>query len=171
MDIKWAYYLIIIIYAILVSLRGINYLNLRAYQAKHPDALKVFCFKKDFFTTVASICILVTIAINGAALLAGKPLNTSSMVITCLVVGFLPINNLTFIRFSENREEIFLLGYILKTGDIEKIALKKKRKKNILNIVFTREIESYNYMKLFLYGKHKNRLTSQLQSLQQVEDK
>ena len=88
MNIRWAYYLIVAIYILLIVLRGINYLNEAKYKKENTNYGKVFSLKKDFFTMVTFICILVTLGINIAALIGDQPINTSSILITILVIGF-----------------------------------------------------------------------------------
>lgn len=168
MNIKWAYCLIGIIYAMLIFLKGINYLNKREYISNHPDALKAFSVKKDFFTTVAIICMIVTVGINGAALIGGRPLNTSSIIITFLVIGFTMLNSFSYIYLSRDEKNLLLLGYILQVGDVETIKVKHCNKKNILSITFNKEIESYNYIKISIYGEHKERVTKGFEQLKAV---
>lgn len=165
-NIKWSYYLIAGIYALLITLRSINYFNEITYKKENSHYRKAFSIKKDFFTTVALICILVTLAINMAALIGGKTFNTDSMIITLLVIGFTVINSFTFILFSEESSTICLLGYTLKAGDIEKVKIREGKNKDVLNITFNREIESYNYAKLLVYGKNKKSLTTLFSKLE-----
>lgn len=166
MNIKWAYYLIAIIYVILIVLKGINYLNLKAYEKENADVHKAVIFKKDFFTTVALICIVVTCAINIAAIIGGKNLNTSSIIITCFVIGFTMINSFEYIRFSDVTQTLFLAGYTLKDGDIEKVKYKQGSRRNALRVTLTREIESYYYIKMSVYGKNKDQVVTLLEKLQ-----
>ena len=159
MNITWSYYLIAGIYILLIILRGINCLNETAYKKENSHYRKAFSIKKDFFTTVAVICIIVTIGINIAALIGGKPLNTSSMLVTVLVIGFTILNSFTFIFFSEEEQNICFLGYTLTKGDISSLKAKESRGKYTLNLNFNREIESYNYAKLWVFGENKKALT------------
>lgn len=165
MNIKWAYYLIAVIYIILIVLRVINYANQRAYEKENSIGLKAFTIKKDFFTTVATICILVTLGINLAASLGGKDFNTSSILVTCLVVGFTVLNSFTFIRLNSNQTSLFFLGYSLEAGDVEKVKCKKRLGRYVLYVTFTREIESYNYAKIVVYGKHREEVAGAFEKL------
>lgn len=167
MNIKWSYYLIMGIYALLIVLRIINYLNERKYIKENSHYHKVFSIKKDFFTTVACICILVTVAINVAALIGGKNINTDSMIVTLLVIGFTIMNSCTFILFSEQTSTVYLLGYTLKIGDLNQVKVKEGKNKDTLALTFNREIESYNYAKLLLYGKHRKALITLFRNLEE----
>lgn len=170
MNIKWSYYLIISIYILLIVLRIINYCNEKTYKKENSHYRKAFSIKKDFFTTVTLICILVTLAINIAALIGGKAFNTDSIIITFLVIGFTIINSFTFILFSEESSTICLLGYTLKSSDIESIKVKEGKNKDILNVTFNREIESYNYAKILVYGENKKALTSLFVRLEEKKE-
>lgn len=170
MNIKWSYYLIIGIYILLIALRIINYCNEKTYKKENSHYRKAFSIKKDFFTTVTLICILVTLAINIAALIGGKAFNTDSIIITFLVIGFTIINSFTFILFSEESSTICLLGYTLKSSDIESIKVKEGKNKDVLNVTFNREIESYNYAKILVYGENKKALTSLFVRLEEKKE-
>ncbi len=165
MNIVWSYYLIAAIYILLIALRGINYLNEAKYKKENANYGKVFSIKKDFFTTVALICVIVTLAINIAALIGGKSMNVESIWITILVIGFTILNSVTFILYSEENKNICFLGYTLKNGDIESLKVKTRKGNTKLNLTFTREIESYNYAKIFIFGKEKETLTNILEQM------
>lgn len=165
MNIRWAYYLIVAIYILLIVLRGINYLNEAKYKKENTNYGKVFSLKKDFFTMVTFICILVTLGINIAALIGDQPINTSSILITILVIGFTVLNSVTYILYSVENKSICFLGYTLKDNDIESLKVKSGKKHVTLNLTFTREIESYNYTKVLLFGKEKETLTKMLEKM------
>ena len=166
MNIKWSYYLIGGIYVLLIALRVINYLNEAAYKKENSHYHKVFSIKRDFFTTVTWICIFVTAAINIAALIGGKPLNTDSIIITILVFGFTMINSFTYILYSEETSTICLVGYTLKEGDIQSVKCKKGKNRSKISVIFNREIESYNYAKLLVFGHNRTKLISLLSQLE-----
>lgn len=167
MNIKWSYYLIMGIYVLLIVLRIINYLNEQRYKKENSSYQKVFSIKKDFFTTVALICILVTLAINGAAVIGGKSINIDSIIVTLLVIGFTVINSFTFILFSEETATVCLLGYTLKAGDLTQVKVKEGKNKDTLALTFNREIESYNYAKLWVYGSCKRELITLFRNLEE----
>lgn len=170
MNIKWSYYLIAGIYILLIILRVINYLNEAAYKKENSHCHRVFSIKKDFFTTVMGICILVTIAINGAALIGGKAINTDSILITLLVIGFTIINSFTFIFYSKESSTICLLGYVLKPDDVQSVKVKEGSKRTLLSITFNKEIESYNYTKLIIWGKRRKALSNLFEQLQKEKE-
>lgn len=152
-NVKWAYCLIAVIYIMLIILKAINYKNLQAYRKSHPELFKVFSIKKDFFTTVSIVCILVTLAINSAALLGGRPLNISSMIVTCFVIGFTIINSFGAIYYTPSESSVFLLGYELDDIVIQSMKYKKRKNSYVLNLTFERDIDGYNYVKFVVYGK------------------
>lgn len=170
MNIKWSYYLIMGIYVMLIVLKMLNYLSERTYKKENAHYRKVFSIKKDFFTTVSGICILVTLAINVAALFGGKAINIDSIIVTLLVIGFTIINSFTFILFSEEASTICLLGYILKSGDLTCVKVKEGKNKDTLALTFNREIESYNYAKLWVYGKDRKQLVSTFRNLEEKKE-
>ena len=163
MNIKWSYYLIAGIYILLIALRGINVLNETVYKKENLHYEKVFSIKKDFFTTVALICIIVTLGINCAAIIGGKSINCSTIIVTILVIGFTILNSFTTIIFSE--KNICFLGYTLVAGDVQKVQTKLGARSNTLKITFNRDIESYNYTKIIIFGKNKDELTRVFEQL------
>lgn len=165
MNIRWSYYLIAILYILLILLRGINYLNEAEYKKENANYGKVLSIKKDFFTTVALICIVVTCAINIAALIGGKAINTSSIWITLLVIGFTILNSITVILYSKENNSVCFLGHTLKSSDIESLKVKSSKKVTKLNLIFAHEIESYNYAKIFVFGKEKENLIKMLEQM------
>lgn len=165
MNIKWSYYLIAGIYILLIALRGINALNETVYKKENSQYEKAFSIKKDFFTTVALICIIVTLGINCAALIGGKSINGSTIIVTLLVIGFTILNSFTNIIFSEDHKNVCFLGYTLVAEDIEKIQVREGKHANTLKITFYRDIESYNYTKVVIFGKNKDKLTQVFRQL------
>lgn len=170
MNIKWAYYLIVGIYVLLIILRGINYLNETAYKKENSHYQTVFSIKKDFFTMVTLICILVTIGINIAALVGGKAINTSSILITILVIGFTLLNSFSQMMFCEETQTACMLGYTLVKGDVESLKRKTGKHNDTLNITFNREIESYNYAKLLVFGEKKQAFSELIANLAQKKE-
>ncbi len=165
MDIKWSYYLIVIIYVLVIILRLANSLSTQRYKKQHNDYKAVFSIKKDFFTTVSMACLVTTIAINIAALLGGRPINKDSIIITLLVMGFTLINSCYMVFFSETSTSVCWLGYELNSGEIEDLKIKEGRIKTTLSMTLTKEIDSYNYAKLVVFGLNKKALEDTLKAL------
>lgn len=165
MDIKWAYYLIALIYILVSLLRVINSTISKQFQKENEDSIKVFAIKKDFFLTVSCICILATCFINGSALVGGKPINQASILITVLVIGFTVLNSCLNIYASKEKETVLLLGYLLEQGEIEGLKIKERKKFAFYDITFTKEIDSYNYTKLILIGKNRNEFQTIIKKL------
>jgi len=169
MDIKWSYYLIGIIYILVCILRIINSSRARVFKNQNKDSIKLIAIKKDFFTTVTFICMVVTFFINVAALKGGKPLNEASILITLMVIGFTLINSFLSILLSGEKEKIFLSGYQLEKGEIEAFKVKERAGFTSYDITFTKEIDSYNYTKLLVFGKDREQFKSIIQKL--IKDK
>ncbi|MDF2614955.1 MAG: hypothetical protein K0S71_2741 [Clostridia bacterium] len=165
MDIKWSYYLIGIIYILVCMLRVINNTKTEAFKKQNNDSIKLLVIKKDFFTTVSFICIVVTLFINIAALKGGKPINKASILITLLVIGFTIINSVLNILLSNENEKILLSGYELEKGEIETFKLKERKGFTSYDITFTKEIDSYNYAKLLVFGKNREQFKNVIQNL------
>ena len=158
MDIKWSYYLIAIIYVLVIALRLMNTISARRFKNQYKDCKSIFSIKKDFFTTVSTACIVTTIAINGAAIIGGRPINKDSILITILVIGFTIINSFYSVFFTEEASRISYLGYQVKQGDIEELKIKEGRLKTTVTMTLTKEIDSYNYTKLMIFGNNKKDL-------------
>lgn len=165
MDIKWSYYLIILIYMLVIILRLVNSLSAQKYKKQHQDYKAVFSIKKDFFTTVSIACLVTTVAINSAALIGGRPINKSSIIITILVIGFTLINSCYKIYFSEESTSVCWLGYEINAGEIEELKIKEGQMKTVISMTLSKEIDSYNFAKLVVFGKDKKELQDLLASL------
>lgn len=170
MDIKWSYYLIALIYVLVLVLRCINMQKAAHFKKEHTTYLKFFTIKKDFFTTVAIICSVVTIGINGAALIGGKALNMNSIIVTLLVIGFTIINSFTTILLDEENNMTLFYGYTIGEGEVESLKVKEKSKRTIYDITFTKEVDSYNYAKLIVYGNERNKLNKAFNSFVKKEE-
>ncbi|MFQ9695931.1 MAG: hypothetical protein ACLRY5_03785, partial [Zhenhengia sp.] len=68
MEIIWSYVLIAIITLVLITIRMLNNKIVNDFLKEHETAEKYVIFKKDFFFTVAKICVVCTILINGLTL-------------------------------------------------------------------------------------------------------
>ncbi len=169
MDIKWSYYLIALIYVLVLVLRCINMQKAAQFKKERGTVLKFFTIKKDFFTTVAIICSIVAIGINGAALIGGKALNANSIIITLLVIGFTAVNSFTSILLDEESKSVLFYGYTIEEGEVESLKVKEKSNRTIYDITFTKEIDSYNYAKLIVYGNERAKLKEAFNSFVKKE--
>ncbi|WP_069997114.1 hypothetical protein [Cellulosilyticum sp. I15G10I2] len=165
MDIKWSYYLIVLIYILVSILKVINNTLAVDFKKLNKNTIQLTAIKKDFFTTVSCICIVVTIFINSAALLGGKTINKASILITLLVVGFTILNSYLKLFISPENESILLLGYLLKKDDVETIRTKERKGYTSFDITFTKEIDSYNYIKLLVFGENRKKFEEILTKL------
>ncbi len=165
MDIKWSYYLLAIIYVLVGILRIINTFSAATYKKNHLEYKSVFSIKKDFFTTMSIVCVVITLGINIAAMVGDRPLVMNSIIITILVIGCTVLNSFYTIYFSDKEESIYWLGYQLKAGEIESLKVKEGHFRTMLNMTFTKEIDSYNYAKVLVFGQNKKELQDILQKL------
>lgn len=168
MDIRWSYCLIGIIYVLVLGLRAVNFIRRKQFEKEHTDSIQVFSIKKDFFTTVSIICTVVTLGINGAALIGGKPINLSSIIVTLLVIGFTVINSFTYILFSEQAGQVVFLGYTLRQGDIESLKIKERSKRITFNMTFSKDIDGYNYTKVMIFGKNRKAFKELIKKLKEA---
>ncbi|PHV71952.1 hypothetical protein CS063_00300 [Sporanaerobium hydrogeniformans] len=158
MDIKWSYYLIGLIYILVIVLKMINNSKSKTFKEQYPKAIKILILKRDFFTTVSLCCTVGTLFINGAALWGNKPFNTSSLLITFLVLGFTYFNSVSTLFIDEEAHKAFLIGYELCPEEIESHKVKVKKNMNFYEMNFTKEIDSYNYIKFISFGQNKNKI-------------
>ena len=165
MDIKWSYCLIGVIYILVAILKMINAMKTREFKDGKRKIIKLLVIKRDFFTTVSIICIFVTIFINGAAFKGGKPLNKASILITFLVIGFTLLNRILHIFVAEEEKELLFLGYALQKGDVESCKFKERKHFTSYDITFVKEIDSYNYTKLLVFGNEREKLKEVIQGL------
>ncbi len=165
MDIKWSYYLIALIYILVGILKLINSTLATEFKKQNQDSIKFLAIKRDFFTTVSFVCIVAALFINSSALIGGKPINKASILITVLVVGFTILNSVLNIFLSQENATILLLGYSLEKGEVEKVKAKERKMFTSYDITFTKEIDSYNYTKLIVFGKERSKLKATILQL------
>ena len=142
MDMKWTYLLAVIIYGVLVLIKIINKkINHDFIKALEAPPIKFVGFKKDFYSSIAMICIVVSIGINLASVLTTHPINWDSIMVTILVIGMAFISGMTNI-YVGNDNTVCIGGYIFKKGDIASIHLKNK-KGNSQEIIFKEDIGGF----------------------------
>lgn len=160
MDIKWTYCLIIGIYIVLASIKVLNVILINKF--KQGRQLAVFKgFKKDFFTSIAQICIIVTLIINGMTIVGGRPLNTHSMIITLLIVGMAIISSRVTI-LVETGTLLNISGYEFKSEDIEEVKAKKKSSCDTYTINLKEDVNGYENLKLYVLGNQREALAGEL---------
>lgn len=160
MDIKWTYCLIIGIYMVLASIKVLNIILINKF--KQGRQLTVFKgFKKDFFTSIAQICIIVTIIINGMTIVGGRPLNRDSIIITLLIVGMAIISSSVTI-LVETGTLLNISGYEFKSEDIKEVKTKKKSRYDTYTINFKEDVNGYENLKLYIMGTKREALAKEL---------
>ncbi|MGL6173546.1 MAG: hypothetical protein ACRC1P_02955 [Cellulosilyticaceae bacterium] len=160
MDIKWTYILIVAIYLVLASIKVLNVILRNKF--KQDKQLLIFKgFRKDFFTSIAQICVIVTIIINGMTIVGGRPLNVDSIIITLLVVGMAIISGSVMI-LVETGTVLNISGYEFKKTDIKEVKVKSKNNYSVYDVHFTEDINGYENLKLYVVGNNKDLLKEEL---------
>ena len=165
-NVRWAYYIIIAIYALVIVLRIINAVSTAKFKKLNPDSIKIFTIKHDFFTTVSTCCILATGFINGAAILTNHSINYDTIAITILVVILTILNSCYSITMNKDGNTISYLGYEITADEVEQINIKSGIFGTTLGMSLTKEIDSYSYAKMHLLGKNKRILKEVLEAWQ-----
>lgn len=160
MDIKWTYCLIIGIYIVLASIKVLNIILMDNFK-KGREVIVFKGFKKDFFTTIAQICVIITLMINGMTIVGQRPLNTGSIIITLLIVGMAIISSSVTI-IVEKGTLLNISGYEFKTEDIKEVKAKKKSRWDTYTIRFKEDVNGYENLKLYVIGTEKEALAVEL---------
>lgn len=164
MDIRWSYYLIIALYCVLGILKWLNGRDLKTFKNTHQE---IVCFKgvkKDFFATVAIICTVITVAINGAALMAGKPFILSSVFITLCIIGMALLTTRIQV-LTTNEGRLWVDGTSLLSSDIKEVIIKEKKAKTQYQIVFENPINGYDGVAFALSGEQRQAFTTYIQTI------
>ncbi|MHC1750215.1 MAG: hypothetical protein AB9856_18255 [Cellulosilyticaceae bacterium] len=164
MDMKWTYLLAVIIYGVLFAIKMINKkisYDFTKGLVKQPIAMKGF--KKDFYSSVAIICIVISIGINVATTLTGHGINIDSIIVTILVMGMAFISGMTHIFVNEEKE-MCIAGYILKKGDIKSFKEKGSRKLT-QEIIFAEPIGGYDGIVIKVPANQKKQFIDCIQCL------
>lgn len=149
MDLKWSYYLIVIIYFILIALEVLNKKKAQEFKKNHEKVQQYKAYKKDFFTTVAKICLVLSVIINGLCLYGGNALNWNSLIITVAIIGMALITSNIQILVSEEGE--FNIGGLdLNATDIKDFETKKRKNRTKNSIVFQDTINGYEGIEFYL---------------------
>lgn len=142
MDIKWSYYLIIILYVIIFLLKYLNKHQHQIFRKTHENVGVYKVHKRDFFYTIAVMCTLITLFINGAALLAGKPLVISAFIITLLIIGMAYLTGRIELLTTENGL-ILIDGTTIQSDHVKEVVIKNKKAKTHYEILFQEPINGY----------------------------
>lgn len=149
-DIKWIYCLIAAIYLILGIISILNRLIVKEELKAHKgDTLTIRGFKKDFFSTIAWICTIGMLIINGLCLYGNKPLNYESIITTFLVIGLAIVSGMVKIIIVD-KSKIIIGGYIFNKGEIKEYRVKEKKAYNKYNVVFSEDLNGYESVMLYI---------------------
>lgn len=162
MEIVWSYVLIVLITLVLVTIRVINNKLVNNFLKEHETAEKYTIFKKDFFFTVAKICVVVTIIINGLTIYGHQRLNIQSILLTLLIIGMCLISCISFVAVDD--QKIFhIAGYLINENAIETIKLKEYKSRLNCKILFKEEINGYQGMEFCLFGQKRQTFKNKVQ--------
>ena len=163
MDIKWTYGLIVAIYIVLLLIKGINVILIKRFK-ENKDLVIVKGFKKDFFTSIAQICIGVTIIINGMTIVGGRPLNINSMIITLLIVGMALLSG-TVTILLEKECALNISAYEFEAKDIKQIEIKKKTRYTLFDIELEDDVNGYDNIKFYVMSQNREVFEKELNQL------
>lgn len=164
MDIKWSYYLIVALYAILIVLKWLGKKEEVRFieQNESTDVFKAL--KKDFFTTIACICTVITLCINGAALISGRPLVLTSIIITACIIGMAFLT--TRIRIlTTSQGKLWIDGIELGGADIEEVVIKEKKNKTYYQILLEKPVNGYESVSFTIVGAQRETFTTYVKSI------
>ncbi|WP_054743021.1 hypothetical protein [Cellulosilyticum ruminicola] len=68
------------------------------------------------------------------------------------------MNSFTSILLDEEESTVLFYGYTIGEGEVEALKIKEKNNRTIYDITFTKEVDSYNYAKLIVYGNERAKL-------------
>ncbi|MGL4799796.1 MAG: hypothetical protein ACRCWY_10450 [Cellulosilyticaceae bacterium] len=164
MDIRWSYYLIVALYAVLITLKLLNKRQENQFAKDHEGVRVYKGSRKDFFTIVAFICSLITLIINGVALLAGKPLIGTSVFITVCIIGMALLTvNIQVLTTPEHR--LCVGGTLLEADQIKEVIIKEKKAKTYYEILFNAPIQGYEGVEFALSGEQKESFTNYIKTI------
>lgn len=152
MEIIWSYVLIAIITLVLITIRMLNNKIVNDFLKEHETAEKYVIFKKDFFFTVAKICVVCTILINGLTLYGHQRMNTQSIVLTFLIIGMCLISCMSFVAVDENKA-FNIAGYLVEEDAIKDIQIKEHKNRLTCKVLFKEEINGYQGMEFCIFGQ------------------
>ena len=167
-DMKWIYYLIIVLYVTLISIRILNAMVVKDLLSNtEGEAVKIKVFKKDFFTTIAIFSLCMAIGINLLCFIGSRPFNIQSIFVSIAVVGMALLSGSTDFYIKGN--EMILGGYLLKEGEIKEYQIKDKKTFTLYKIFFVKDLNGYESIKMYVARKNKNKIEEIMKKNQVVE--
>ena len=162
MEIIWSYVLIVVITLVLITIRVINNKLVSNFLEEYGTAEKYVIFKKDFFFTVAKICVIFTILINGLTLYGHQRINVQSIILTALIIGMCLISCISFVAVDDHKV-LNIAGYLIKEEAIKEIKLKDYKNHLSCKILFEEEINGYQGMEFCLFGQKRQTFKNKVQ--------
>ncbi|MGL5675333.1 MAG: hypothetical protein ACRDDX_02870 [Cellulosilyticaceae bacterium] len=164
MDIRWSYYLIVALYAVLITLKLLNKRQENQFAKDHEGVEVYKGSRKDFFTIVAFICSLITLIINGVALFAGKPLIWTSIFITVCIIGMALLTvKIQVLTTADKR--LCVGGTFLEADQIKEVIIKEKKSKTYYEILFNTPIQGYEGVEFAVSGEQKESFTNYIKTI------
>lgn len=162
MDIIWSYCLVGVITLVLLIIRTINSRLLKNFMEQYPTGKKYMVFKKDFFYTVARIAVVCTIIINGMTLYGHGRLNIPSIIMTILLIIMCILSGISFIAINE-KKHFNIAGYNIEEDNIKDIKIKEGKKRLTCTILFNEEMNGYQGMEFYLFGKNRHEFVADME--------
>lgn len=162
MEIIWSYVLIAVITLVLITIRLLNNKIVDGFMKEHEAAQKYVIFKKDFFFTVAKVCVVCTILINGLMLYGHQRINGQSILLTCLILAMCLISCISFVAIDENKA-FNIAGYAVDEEAIKDIQIKEHKNRLSCTVLFKEEINGYQGMEFCVFGQKREAFIKQIE--------
>lgn len=165
MEMNWVYLLIAALYVILI-INKILYSRLEkeVKQVAGEHFTKHMVLKEDFFTTVASVCVVGAVIINILCLIGGNGINFSSIIVTVLVVGLALMSGRLPMWGTNGGFEIG--DYTLSAEGIKQIKTKRRGAYTRYHIVFEEEQNGYDSIGFYCGNKYTGIIQEKLKKIE-----
>ncbi|MGL4363113.1 MAG: hypothetical protein ACRCSG_07615 [Cellulosilyticaceae bacterium] len=152
MEIMWSYYLILALYIVVIVSKILNQLARKQFRNTYTVIETYKIFKSNFFTTVAVVSGIITLAINISAIVTNRPIVWSSIIITVLVAGMAILTMYNEIIIAE--EHILIIdGTIVESTIVKEVVIKEKKEKTYYTIHFNKQLNGYESAEFILKGE------------------
>lgn len=163
MEIKWSYYLIILLYVIIGILKVLSVHEHTRLKKEYPDVSVYKTYKRDFFQTIAIICTVITVCINLAALIGGKGIVGSSIIVTLCIIGMAFLTGYIELLTTDTGT-LCLDGTLIEANNIKEVIIKEKKNKTSYEILFVEPISGYESVAFDLRGDKRSTFTNYIKA-------
>jgi hypothetical protein len=154
-DMKWLYYLILILYGVLGCIKVLNNLIVKDLLSSTDGEVKSFrIFKKDFFTTIGLFTMIMAVSINILCLIGGRPFNLHSVIVSIAVIGMAYLSGRGKVYLIEKDKNFILAGYQIEEGHIKSYQLKNRKYYCLYTIHFKEDFNGYESIKIYVATEH-----------------